>query len=189
MTVDDILVHPAIEPCVRAQAQSLLMIQEASPRIASLFATQQRWLMAHVTLAQYFRSEARDAGTGLLAERFLESAKRHTLASRNTAAAFLKEMSKYDIVRFVDNSDSKRQRPLMPAPTVQMALFHWHTPHLTTLDGLEGGARAAPAWETRDRVGITRPSQISYSTLPIFFTAATSRALSTSKNFANSGAS
>jgi hypothetical protein len=143
MTADDILVHPALGPCVRAQAQSLLMIQEASPRIASLFATQQRWLMAHAALAQYFRSEAREAGAGLLAERFLESVERHTLASRNTAAAFLKEMLKYDIVRFVENSDSKRQRPLMPAPTVLMALFHWHTLHLTTLDGLDGGARAA----------------------------------------------
>ena len=143
MTADDILVHPALAPCVRAQAQSLLMIQEASPRIASLFATQQRWLMAHAALAQYFRSEAREAGAGLLAERFLESVERHTLASRNTAAAFLKEMLKYDIVRFVENSDSKRQRPLMPAPTVLMALFHWHALHLTTLDGLDGGARAA----------------------------------------------
>jgi hypothetical protein len=143
MTVDDILVHPALAPCVRAQAQSLLLIQEASPRIASLFATQQRWLMAHAALAQYFRSEAREAGAGLLAERFLESVERHTLASRNTAAAFLKEMLKYDIVRFVENSDSKRQRPLMPAPTVLMTLFHWHALHLTTLDGLDGGARAA----------------------------------------------
>ncbi len=143
MMADDILVHPALAPCIRAQAQSLLMIQEASPRIASLFATQQRWLMAHAALAQYFRSEAREAGAGLLAERFLESVERHTLASRNTAAAFLKEMLKYDIVRFVENSDGKRQRPLMPAPTVLMALFHWHALHLTTLDGLDGGARAA----------------------------------------------
>ncbi|WP_249780416.1 hypothetical protein [Bradyrhizobium sp. dw_411] len=143
MTVDDILVHPALEQCVRAQAQSLLMIQEASPRIASLFATQQRWLMAHAALAQYFRSEARESGAGLLAERFLESVERHTLASRNTAAAFLKEMLKYDIVRYVENSESKRQRPLMPAPTVLMALFHWHTLHLTTLDGLDGSNRAA----------------------------------------------
>ena len=143
MTADDILVHPALAPCVRAQAQSLLMIQEASPRIASLFATQQRWLMAHAALAQYFRSEAKEAGTGLLAERFLESVERHTLASRNTAAAFLKEMLKYDIVRYVENGESKRQRPLMPAPAVLMALFHWHTLHLTTLDGLDGGNRAA----------------------------------------------
>ena len=85
MTADEILAHPALESCVRNQAQSLLQVQEASPRIASLFATQQRWLMAHAALAQYFRNEAMAAGAGLLAERFLELVARHDIASRNTA--------------------------------------------------------------------------------------------------------
>lgn len=143
MTADDILVHPALERCVRGQAQSLLLIQEASPRIASLFATQQRWLMAHAALAQYFRNEANDPGAGLLSERFLERVEHHALASRNTASAFLKEMLKYDMVRYVTGSEGRRHRPLEPAPAVLMALFHWHTLHLATLDGLDGGARAA----------------------------------------------
>ena len=143
MTADDILRHPALERCVRSQAQSLLSMQEASPRIASLFATQQRWLMAHAALARYFRNEADDAGAGLLAERFLELVERHGLASRNTASAFLKEMLKYEIVRFVANSEGRRHRPVEPAPAVLMALFHWHALHLATLDGLDGGARVA----------------------------------------------
>jgi hypothetical protein len=143
MTADDIVVHPALEPCVRAQAQSPLSIQEVSPRIASLFATQQRWLMAHAALAQYFRNEAAAVGTGLLAEHFLELVERHELASRNTASALLKEMLKYHIVRFGANGEGRRYRPLEPAPAVLMALFHWHALHLATLDGLDGGARAA----------------------------------------------
>jgi hypothetical protein len=143
MTADDIVIHPALQPCVRAQAQSLLSIQQTSPRIASLFATQQRWLMAHAALARYFRNEAAAAGTGLLAERFLELVARHDLASRNTASAFLKEMLKYNIVRFVANSEGRRYRPVEPAPAVLMALFHWHALHLATLDGLDGGARVA----------------------------------------------
>ena len=57
--------------------------------------------MAHAALAQYFRNEAKQAGAGVLAERFLELVERHQLGSRNTAAAFLKEMLKYDMVRFV----------------------------------------------------------------------------------------
>ena len=143
MTADDILAHPALAPCVRGQAQSLLLIQEASPRIASLFATQQRWLMSHAALAQYFRNEASDAGAGVLAERFLELVERHELASRNTASAFLKEMLKYDMIRFVAGSEGRRHRPIEPAPAVLMALFHWLALHLATLDGLDGGARAA----------------------------------------------
>jgi hypothetical protein len=143
MTADDILAHPTLAPCVRGQAQSLLQIQEASPRIASLFATQQRWLMAHAALAQYFRNEANDPGAGLLAERFLELVEPYKLASRNTASAFLKEMLKYDMVRFVAGSEGRRHRPIEPTPAVLMALFHWHALHLGTLDGLDGGARVA----------------------------------------------
>jgi hypothetical protein len=143
MTADDILLHPALERCVRVQAQSLLSVHEASPRLASLFATQQRWLLAHAAVAQYFRNEADEAGAGLLAERFLEIVERHSLASRNTASAFLKELLKYEIVRFVANSEGRRHRPLEPAPAVVMALFHWHVLHLATLDGLDGGARVA----------------------------------------------
>jgi len=143
MTAADILAHSALAPCVRGQAQSLLLMQEASPRIASLFATQQRWLMAHAALARYFRNEAIDPGAGLLAERFLELVEHHELASRNTASAFLKELLRYDMACFVAGSEGRRHRPIEPAPAVLMALFHWHALHLGTLDGLDGGARAA----------------------------------------------
>ena len=143
MTADEILLHPALERCVRVQAQSLISVHEVSPRMASLFATQQRWLLAHAAVAQYFRNEAEEAGAGLLAERFLEIVERHGLASRNTASAFLKELLKYEIVRFVANSEGRRRRTLEPAPPVVMALFHWHSVHLATLDGLDGGTRVA----------------------------------------------
>src|SRR5579864_368813 len=143
MTADEILRHPALETCVRGQAQSLLSIQEAAPRIASVFATQQRWLMAHAALAQYFRSEANAPGAGLLAERFLEIVECHEIASRNTAAAFLKEMLKYDIVLMVAGNAGRRQRPLAPAPAVLGALFGWHALHLATLDRLDDGTRVA----------------------------------------------
>lgn len=157
MTADDILAHPALAPCVRGQAQSLLQIQEASPRIASLFATQQRWLMAHAALAKYFRNAANDPGAGLLAERFLELVQHHKLASRNTASAFLKELLKYDMIRFVAGSEGRRHRPIEPVPAVLMALFHWHALHLGTLDGLDGGARAAGFRARPDLLGAIQP--------------------------------
>ncbi len=90
MTAADILAHPALAPCVRGQAQSLLQMEEASPRIASLFATQQRWLLSNAAVAKYFRNEANDPGAALLAERFLELVEHHKLASRNTASRALK---------------------------------------------------------------------------------------------------
>src|SRR5689334_41381 len=141
MTAEDVLSHPALEQCVRGQAQTLLSMHDASPRMSSVFANQQRWLMAHAALAQYFRNEAKDPGAGLVAERFLESVECHGIASRNTASAFLKEMLKYDMIRFVANSAGRRHRPLEPAPAALMALFGWHTLHLASLDGLDGGTR------------------------------------------------
>jgi len=157
MTAADILVHPLLEPGVRGQAQSLLSMQEASPRIASLFATQQRWLMSHAALARYFRNEANEAGSGVLAVRFLELVERHELASRNTASAFLKELLKYEMARFVAGSEGRRHRPIEPAPAVLMSLFHWLALHLATLDGLDGGARAAGLGARPSLLGAIQP--------------------------------
>ena len=142
MTADDIAAHPALERCVRGQAQTLLSMQQAAPRIASVFATQQRWLMSHAALALYFRNEADRPGSGLLAERFLETVERDNIASRNTASAFLKEMLKYEIVAYLATA-GRRRRPLAPAPAVLMSLFQWHVLHLSTLDGLDGGERVS----------------------------------------------
>jgi hypothetical protein len=36
MTSDDIPAHPALEACVRGQAQALLLIRQASPRTAAV---------------------------------------------------------------------------------------------------------------------------------------------------------
>jgi hypothetical protein len=43
-STDDILGHAALERSVRQLAQSLLQIHDASPRLASVFGTWQRWL-------------------------------------------------------------------------------------------------------------------------------------------------
>jgi hypothetical protein len=157
MISDDILAHPALASCVRSQAQALLLTHQASPRTASPFATQQRWLMAQAALAQYFRNEATATGAGLLAERFLDLVVRHELASRNTAAAFLKEMLKYGIVRYVAGSEGRRHRPIEPSPMTLAVLQHWHMVHLATLDGLDGGARSATLHAQPAALGSIQP--------------------------------
>ena len=144
LSADDILGNRAVEPCVRRLAQALLLIHDVSPRLASLFGTRQRWLMAHAAVAQYFRDVAASgSGAGLSMGRLLDLVERYEVASRNTAAAFLNEMLKYDIVRHVAASEGKRHRTFEPAPTTLAALFQWHLLHLGTLDGLDGGARSA----------------------------------------------
>ncbi|WP_332696439.1 hypothetical protein [Bosea sp. (in: a-proteobacteria)] len=143
MEADQVLAHPALGTCVRRQAEALMQLHQASPRLASPFASQQRWLMSQAALAQYFRNEASAPGSGLLAERVAGLAMRHGLASRNTAAAFISEMLKYDIVRHIAGSAGKRARPLEPSPRTLAMLLHWLALHLATLDALDGGQRSA----------------------------------------------
>src|ERR1700748_3363884 len=116
MTADDILAHPALVAGGGGQGEGLLLIHEASPRTASPFATQQRWLMAQAALAAFFRHETRDPGSGLFAERIVGLIDSHDLASRNTAASFVHEMLKYGIVRYVRGSEGRRYRPIEPSP-------------------------------------------------------------------------
>src|SRR5579863_10439233 len=95
LTAQEIAGHPRLTACIRQQASTLLSIHAVNPRIASIFATQQRWLIAHAALAHYFKGVAVDAGAGLKATQFIEAIASYGVASRNTADAFLKEMMKY----------------------------------------------------------------------------------------------
>jgi AraC-like DNA-binding protein len=143
ITAGGILGRPALSASLQKQAQALVLAHQARPRVASPFATQQRWLMSQVALAKYFRNEAEQAGSGVLAERFIELVLNHDLACRNTAGAFLQEMLKYGIVRHVADCENRRHRPFEPSPGMLAMLLHWLAIHLTTLDGLDGGRRLA----------------------------------------------
>lgn len=138
-----VLAHPELAILVRNQAEALFLLNQASPRAASPFATQQRWLLSQAALAQYFRNEAAEPGSGLLAERVAELALQHDLASRNTAAAFVNEMLKYGVVRPIAGRERKRSRPFEPSPQTLSLLLQWLAIHLATLDGLDGGQRSA----------------------------------------------
>jgi AraC-like DNA-binding protein len=158
LTADEILGNPAVDPCVRKLAQALLMIHDASPRLASLFGTRQRWLMAHAAVALYFRDViANGPGGGLPMVRLLDAVEHYQVASRNTAAAFLKEMLKYGIVRGIAGSEGRRLRPIEPSPMTLAVLQHWLAVHLATLDGLDGGTRAATLQARPEALGSMQP--------------------------------
>src|SRR4051794_9212046 len=143
LTIEEIASHPALHGLIRRQPQTLLDAYEANPRASSVFATQQRWLMGHVGLALHFRRDPSDERGALTAARFLEVIARHRVASRNTADAFIKEMVKYDVARYLPEARDRRVRPLAPTATSVGALTVWAIAHLATLDGLDGGNRLA----------------------------------------------
>ena len=146
-------------PVVETQAESAdLDAQEASPRTAAPFARPQRWLMTQAILAAYFRNEAREAGSGLLSQHFVNLAVSHNLASRNTPPAFINEMRKYGIVNHMADCESKALPGGLNRQQNTLAMsLQWLAVHLATLDGLDGGGRSAALRKQPSRFGSIQP--------------------------------
>jgi hypothetical protein len=141
LSAEDIEAHPGLPTCIRAQARALSSIQERHPRIAAIFATQQRWLLAHIALSIHFRAVAHRAADDLRASVFIAAAQTHGVASRNTADAFMKEMLKYGYVEPVASGADRRVRSVVVAEFAVQTLAAWLVVHLTTLDALDDGRR------------------------------------------------
>jgi len=140
--IERMLAHPAFDHVVHQLASGFLEVQQAAPRLASQFSTQQRWLLSHAALSRYFRGLP--AGRpGLSRREFVEDALAHRLASRNTAQAFFAESLKYGIVLPTKAAASSASLLAAPAPAVLWALSEWYLAHLAALDALDDGDRAA----------------------------------------------
>jgi hypothetical protein len=136
--VERLLAHPRFDRAAQQLARGFIAVQTAAPRLASQFATQQRWLMSHAALAHYFRG-LRAGRPGLSRREFVLATLAHGLASRNTAAAFFVEALQYGLLR-----QTKVHAGLVePAPATLEALVEWYRIHLAALDSLDGGIRAA----------------------------------------------
>ncbi|MBX5220301.1 hypothetical protein HJC04_08265 [Rhizobium sp. NLR8a] len=122
-------------------ANQLLAIYRESPRIASIFAAQQRWLMAHAGFALHYGYPDDGQSGGLYSGRFVDFAVKNDIASRNTAAAFMQEMLAYRFLRVVPGPD-KRTRYLEPTEIAEQHFTRWLVTHMMILDSLDGGERA-----------------------------------------------
>ncbi|MBZ9758026.1 hypothetical protein LB524_22315 [Mesorhizobium sp. ESP6-5] len=156
LNLQDIAGHPALHRYVQEQSQSLIRIYEESPRLASIFATQQRWLLGHVGLAMHFRRDPNDRRKDLTVSRFIEVVHKNAVASRNTADAFIKEMLHYNIAEYVAGGDG-RTHPLQPTAATIERFTGWVTAHLRTLDHIDGGNRLARFLERPDMLATLQP--------------------------------
>ena len=139
LTADTIAGHPALHGAIRQQSRLLLEAYEANQRLASVFATQQRWLMAQTALALHFRRDATERPGGLTMASFFRAIAQNSVASRNTADAFVKEMVKYGYARrAVAGATDRRTHPLEPTEASIDAVRGWLMVHLSTLDRLDG---------------------------------------------------
>ncbi|TPJ74607.1 hypothetical protein [Mesorhizobium sp. B2-7-1] len=135
--------HPAALRGVQEQAKALIHIYETSPRLAAVFATQQRWLLAHVGLALHFRRDPNDRRTEMTMARFIEVVRHNSVASRNTAEAFVKEMLHYNIAEYISTSGDGRAHPMRVTAGTIETFTGWIYAHLKTLDHIDGGSRLA----------------------------------------------
>lgn len=128
---------------MRLLATELTAMFAENPRLMSIFASHQRWLMAQLGISLHYRRDPGDPTKGLYAGRFVASAIDHGIASRNTAAAFIHEMLVYRFARHSDERPDNRMRPLEPTDLALQSVRQWLDVHLAILDQLDGGARAA----------------------------------------------
>ncbi|MDI1283796.1 MAG: hypothetical protein PSV46_05340, partial [Reyranella sp.] len=70
LTAGVIAAHPAFHGHLREQSRLLVQAYESNPQLATVFATQPRWLMAHTAFSLYFRASGK--GEGLNTARFVE---------------------------------------------------------------------------------------------------------------------
>ncbi|QKC88902.1 hypothetical protein EB230_10955 [Mesorhizobium sp. NZP2234] len=157
LTLEEIADHPALHRCIRVQAEAMNQTYEMNPRLASVFATQQRWLMAHIGLALHFRREPDDYRKELTTARFLDAIRQNSVASRNTADAFVKEMLHYGFIEYVPTAQDGRIRPLRPATASLEPVTLWLMAHLQTLDGLDGANRLALFLARPDALAMLQP--------------------------------
>ena len=137
MTAGEIETHARLVEVLRQQASALLAIQAIDPRTAGIFATQQRWLLAHLALSIHFEG----GREGVAAAKILAAAEAHGVASRNTADAFLREMLKYGYLAPVPGHRDRRLRPLIPTEHAAGSIAAWLRIHLSSLDQLDGADR------------------------------------------------
>lgn len=137
-----IAAHPGIIPALRRQSEALIAVYDEQARLASVFGSQQGWLLALAALAVYFRKQQQNHGkpVGLTVTEFREFVGHHRITSKNTAEAFLKQMLHYGFSVRVASSD-RRTQPLAPAEQTVAAIAQWVAIHLATLDTLDGGGR------------------------------------------------
>lgn len=132
-----ILSHPQLRPALKKQALFFIEFEQQIPRGASIFATQQRYMLAQLAVALAFQQ----GENGLLLANFLEAVQTAKIASRNTAHKLVLEMVQYKVVTQNISKVDKRLRPIFLSPQVRASIFAWLMIHLASLDYFDNGKR------------------------------------------------
>ena len=139
----EIAAHPNIIDVLKERARQLLALHVGNPRSAGIFATHQRWLLAHIGLAAHFNNAQTFGRAGMYASHVADAARDAGVSSRNTAEAFLREMVAYGFIEAAPDPGDHRIRRLVVTPAALKDVSAWLYGNLATLDALDRGQRAA----------------------------------------------
>ncbi|OCJ11238.1 hypothetical protein A6U86_22435 [Rhizobium sp. AC27/96] len=121
--------------------REIISTYNENQKICSVFASQQRWLMALAGFALYYGGVDGEP-PGLHANRFATYVVEHEIASHNTALSFMQDMLAEGFLRYLPNAPDRRARPMEPTEEAIRQLGKWLAIHLAVLDRLDGGRRS-----------------------------------------------
>lgn len=139
-SVADIVAKPAFQNAVCVLAAGLFDAHKLSPRAASLFATQQRWLLSQVALAHHYQPfKGVEPGVsrrslGLLGPML-------GIVSRNTSYALYDEAIKYGVLDPLHVRGADGASMAAPSSGAIAMVGLWYKLHFEALDALDGGQR------------------------------------------------
>ncbi|WP_246703962.1 hypothetical protein [Rhizobium sp. P38BS-XIX] len=121
--------------------REMVSTYDENQQVCSVFASQQRWLMALAGFGLYYGGVDGEP-PGIHANRFASYVVDHEIASHNTALSFLHEMLADGFLRYLPIAPDRRARPMEPTEEAILYMTKWLGIHLAVLDRLDGGKRS-----------------------------------------------
>jgi len=137
--------------------REIISTYDENQRVCSVFASQQRWLMALAGFALYCGGIDGEP-PGIHANRFTNYVVEHEIASHNTALSFIQEMLALGFLRYLPVTNDRRARPMQPTEEAAKQLAKWIGIHLSVLDRLDGGKRNVLFAKRPELIDVLQPA-------------------------------
>jgi hypothetical protein len=142
---------------ILSYTREIISTYDENQHVCSVFASQQRWLMALAGFALYCGGIDGEP-PGIHANRFANYVVEHEIASHNTALSFIHEMLELGFLRYLPVANDRRALPMQPTEQAARQLAKWVSIHLSVLDRLDGGKRNALFSRQPELIGLLQPA-------------------------------
>ncbi|AGB71867.1 MULTISPECIES: hypothetical protein [Rhizobium] len=157
LSTKELTQNPNFFPEILDYTREILSTYDRNQHVCSVFASQQRWLMALAGFALYCGGIDGEP-PGIHANRFANYIVEHEIASHNTALSFIQEMLALDFLRYLPIANDRRARPMQPTEEAAKQLALWLSIHLSVLDRLDGGKRNASFGKKPELIALMQPT-------------------------------